>query len=335
MDIQENKSLLSYNTFGIDVSARHFVEINSTDDLQELAGSKWMTELLILGGGSNVLFTKDYDGLVGHMNLTGYQIEREDDEQVWLRAAAGENWHKLVMNTVDQGWGGIENLSLIPGSVGAAPIQNIGAYGVEFKDVFDSLKAVHLETGEERIFTSSDCDFGYRHSIFKSKDKGKYAITEVTIRLQKKPNLNISYGGVKEKLEEMGVDPSVWAVSEAITALRRSKLPDPKELGNGGSFFKNPVIGHDEFDQISQSHNNVPNYPAENGQVKLAAGWLIEQAGWRGRREGNVGSPEKHALTLVNYGGATGAEVRDLSLHIQADVEAKFGIKLQAEVNII
>lgn len=338
MTILQNHSLKDYNTFGLNVQARYFAEVTSIEDIQELIGNTDYNTLpwLILGGGSNVLFTKDFDGLVVKNSLRGIEVLQEDESQVWLKAAAGEVWHQLVMHTVAQGWGGIENLSLIPGLVGAAPMQNIGAYGVELEQVFESLEAVHLKTGEVRIFNRNECQFGYRESVFKKELKGQYLITSITIRLQKQPVFNTSYGAIQQTLEEAGItELSVKAISDAVIAIRQSKLPDPKELGNSGSFFKNPEISREAFAKLQANWPNVPHYPLDNGNIKVPAGWLIEQAGWKGKRVGNTGSHAKQALVLVNYGGATGSEVWQLAQDIQQSVKEKFGIEISPEVNVI
>lgn len=322
----------------MDVSCRYFAQVNSAEELQEALSTPHAEEfpVLILGGGSNILFTKDYDGYVIQNNLKGIQITAEDDHHVHLRVKSGEIWHQLVLYCIKKGYAGIENLSLIPGLVGAAPMQNIGAYGVEFESVFESLEAVEIRNGETREFSKSECMFRYRDSIFKRSLKGEYFISAVNLKLSKVPVYNTSYGAVDEELEKMGVgELSLKAVSDAVCNIRRSRLPDPAEIGNAGSFFKNPVIPTRELQQLQQRNPDIPSYPASKGFNKVPAGWLIEQAGWRGKQEGRVGSPQKHALTLVNYGGASGTELLEFSEKIRESVKEKFGIELEREVNVI
>ena len=291
--------------------------------------------LLILGGGSNILFTRPVEALVLRNQLQGIEIVNETPKFVELKAGAGVTWNEFVLFTVERNWGGIENLSLIPGSVGASPMQNIGAYGAEIKDVFVSLEALNIETLEIETFGKEQCAFGYRESVFKRALKGKYIITSVTYRLTKTPKFNTGYGAIQSELDAAGVaDLSVKAISDAVIAIRRSKLPDPKELGNAGSFFKNPVVSSEKFRELVERFPAIPNYPQPENAVKLAAGWLIEQAGWKGKRVGNCGVHEKQALVLVNYGGATGNEIFELSGAIIHDIEEKFGVTLEREVNI-
>lgn len=343
MIIQENVSLKRYNTFHIEAKARLFAEINSEDELKQiLKDSKYaQAPKLILGGGSNILFTQDFDGLILKVNIPGIEVIKEDQENVWIKAGAGVNWHELVMHCIALGYGGIENLSLIPGTVGAAPMQNIGAYGVEIKDIFDSLEAVHMQTGKTQTFNNEDCQFGYRESIFKTTLKGQYIITCVTLRLSKHPVINISYGAIEETLAQMQSEngnskaPGIKEVSEAVIYIRQSKLPDPKVIGNAGSFFKNPVISLRQYQQLKQVYEKVPAYELPDHTVKIPAGWLIEQAGWKGKRLGAVGVHDKQALVLVNHGGGVGEEIRTLALQIQKSVYDKFGIELTPEVNII
>jgi UDP-N-acetylmuramate dehydrogenase len=338
MIVFENHALLPYNTFGLEASARYFVEVTTVSQLQEVLHQKHLRALprLILGGGSNILLTQDFEGLVIKNSITGIEIINEDEAHVWLKVGSGEVWHDLVLYTIARNWGGIENLSLIPGQVGAAPMQNIGAYGVELEAVFHSLEAVDMETGEVRVFGKEECHFGYRESVFKTTLKGKYCIVSVTMVLNKQPQFNISYGDIKRTLEEMQAwEPTVKAVSDAVIKIRQTKLPDPKVLGNSGSFFKNPEIPKAQFDALQQYYPLIPNYPAPGGLVKVPAGWLIEQCGWKGKRVGNTGSHAQQALVLVNYGGATGSEIYQLALDIQASVKEKFGIDIVPEVNVV
>ena len=335
--IQENASLLPYNTFGIDARARFMVEVNSVDALKAIVADERFRNLprLIIGGGSNVLLTQDFDGLVILNSILGIDVISETEDEVVLKVGAGEVWHELVMHCVDNGWGGIENLSLIPGSVGAAPMQNIGAYGVEIKDVFVQLSALNLSTLQVDTFTNEECQFGYRESIFKRELKGQHMITSIQLRLSKNHSVNTSYGAIEAQLKAGGTStPTIKDVSAAVIKIRQSKLPDPAELGNAGSFFKNPIIDRSTFDAIKARHPEVPNYPASNG-IKLAAGWLVEQCGWKGKRVGNCGSHEKQALVIVNYGGSTGSEIFDLSEQIMQSVKSEFGIQLEREVNVV
>ncbi|TLV00091.1 UDP-N-acetylmuramate dehydrogenase [Dyadobacter luticola] len=338
MQIQTNFSLRDFNTFGFDAIAQYFVGVKSAEELTEiLLDPSWKhITKFILGGGSNVLFTKDIDALVIHPAIRGIEKIKEDESSVWLKVGAGENWHAFVMYCVENNYGGVENLSLIPGTIGAAPMQNIGAYGVEVKDVIESVEVVDIQTGEPKIFTNTECQFGYRESIFKKEAKGKYVITGVTFILNKKPVLNVGYGDVQKTLQEKNVtDPTIRDVSDVIISIRRSKLPDPAVIGNAGSFFKNPEIPEDQFNALREKYAQLPGYPAGPGKVKVPAGWLIEKAGWKGYREGNIGVHEKQALVLVNYGGGTGNAVKLLSEKIQESVENQFGIRLTTEVNFI
>ncbi len=338
MELKNNISLKHYNTFGIDIRCALFAEVKNVEILSELLQNSELKNqpMLILGGGSNILFTKNYDGLVLKNSLLGIEKIKENKEQVWVRCGAGEVWHEVVLYCIKNNYGGIENLSLIPGLTGAAPMQNIGAYGVELESVFDSLEAFHLKTGESKTFLKAECQFGYRESVFKNKFKNQFIITSVTLRLNKKPVYNISYGAIRETLEKMGVQElSVKAVSDAVIAIRSSKLPDPKVLGNAGSFFKNPEIEQEQFSALKEKFPMVPNYPLENGNVKIPAGWLIEQCGWKGKRVGNTGSHTDQALVLVNYGNATGSEIYNLAMEIKTSVLEKFGIEIVPEVNVI
>ncbi len=337
MNIQENISLKPYNTFGIDVKARFFVEITGLAQLQRVLELKAYPNRFIISGGSNMLLTKDIDALVMHINLKGISIVEENGDSVEIKAMAGENWHDLVLWSLDQGYGGLENLSLIPGNVGTAPIQNIGAYGVELKDVFVNCAAMEVKTGELVAFGREACQFGYRDSIFKNEAKDSYIITSVTLRLTKRNHLlQTGYGAIEEELRKNDiVYPTIRDISNAVIAIRKSKLPDPKELGNSGSFFKNPIIGKRKFDKFIKSHPEAPFYELEDDQFKVPAGWLIEQCGFKGRRFGDAGVHERQALVLVNYGNATGKEILELAENIQKEVSKQFGISIQPEVNII
>ena len=337
LQIQENVSLKNFNTFGIDVSAKYFVEINHQDELVELfMDPQWLqVERLVLGGGSNMLFVKNFDGLVIRMNIRGIE-HRINHNEVFVEAGAGEVWNDLVNFCVAREYAGIENLSLIPGSVGASPIQNIGAYGVELKDVLCSCHAFKIATGEFRTFTNDDCRFGYRDSIFKNELKEKYIIVSVKFRLSLVPNINLKYGAIEQELANRNIiQPTIKDVSQVVSHIRVSKLPDPSTIGNAGSFFKNPVIGIDQFKEVQSKFPELVNYPAGDSFVKLAAGWLIEQCGWKGKVVGNTGTWKNQALVLVNHGGATGTEVYSLSSQIIDSVYTKFGVKLEREVNII
>ena len=333
--IQTNKNLKEYNTFGISVKAEMFAVFSSIEELKQILSFRNNKKLLVLGGGSNLLLTKDFDGLVIKNEIKRFEVTEETASEVIVESGAGENWHEFVLNCIDKGFGGIENLSLIPGSVGASPMQNIGAYGVEIKDVFESLSAYHIASGEIHYFDKTKCEFGYRESIFKNKVKGEYIILTVTFRLTKNPTINSSYGAINEQLKVMGIEnPTIQELSAAVIAIRQSKLPDPKIIGNAGSFFKNPTVEIALLEQIQKNYPDIPNYPAVNGK-KLAAGWLIEKAGWKGRTFDNYGVHKLQALVLVNYGNCTGQEIFDLSSQIIQDVFEKFGVLLEREVNIL
>ena len=333
--IQTNKNLKEYNTFGISVKAEMFAVFSSIEELKQILSLRNNKKLLVLGGGSNLLLTKDFDGLVIKNEIKRFEVTEETASEVIVESGAGENWHEFVLNCIDKGFGGIENLSLIPGSVGASPMQNIGAYGVEIKDVFESLSAYHIASGEIHYFDKTKCEFGYRESIFKNKVKGEYIILTVTFRLTKNPTINSSYGAINEQLKVMGIQvPTIKELSAAVIAIRQSKLPDPKIIGNAGSFFKNPTVEIALLEQIQKNYPDIPNYPAVNGK-KLAAGWLIEKAGWKGRTFDNYGVHKLQALVLVNYGNCTGQEIFDLSSQIIQDVFEKFGVLLEREVNIL
>ena len=337
MKIQENISLKPFTTFGINKKAKFFTTVETLDELKAalLAAKEKQLPVFILGGGSNILLTRDIEGLVIKLEIKGINLVKEEGDQLWVEVGAGEMWHELVLHSIAEDWAGLENLSLIPGTVGASPMQNIGAYGVEIKDVFDSLQAMHRETFEMQSFDAEACRFGYRESVFKQTFKDQFVITSVTFRLSKTPNFHLEYGAIREVLAANGIDqPSIRAISDAVIQIRQSKLPDPKEIGNAGSFFKNPTIPNAQFDALKASYPSIPGYPSAEG-VKVAAGWLIEQTGWKGKRIGEVGVHAKQALVLVNYGGGTGEEIKKLSEQIQASVYDKFGVQLQAEVNFI
>lgn len=336
MVILKNYSLKNYNTFGLDVKAESLLKVQTVDELKE--GLKFTkAPVFMLGGGSNMLLTQDIKGLVIKNELKGIAVVEEKKDTVTLSIGGGENWHKLVLWAIENNYGGIENLSLIPGTVGAAPIQNIGAYGVELKDVFIKLEAINLKTKRKKTFTKKACQFGYRESIFKKTLKGQYFITNVYLQLTKnKHQLNMNYGAIKTSLAEKGIEqPTIKDISDAVIAIRSSKLPDPAELGNSGSFFKNPEIPRSQFDILQKKFPTVVFYEMPNDMVKVPAGWLIEQDGWKGKKVGNTGAHAKQALVLVNYGNATGQEVKALAFKIIDSVKQKFGIELSPEVNII
>lgn len=338
MRFETDFSLKPYNTFGIDVKARHFARFDSVQELQDLLQRAEVKDepKLILGGGSNVLFTKDFEGIVLLNGIKGMEVLREDDTYTYVKAGGGEVWHDLVLFCLANNLGGMENLSLIPGTVGAAPLQNIGAYGVELKDVFEELEAVNLATGELHTFDKAACQFGYRESVFKHEAKGQYIVTSVTFRLQKEHQLNTSYGAIQTTLEEMQVQqPTIHDVSAAVCQIRRSKLPDPAQIGNAGSFFKNPEIPLLLYDVLKEKHPGMPAYPVSEAAVKVPAGWLIEQCGWKGKVIDNYGVHKNQALVLVNYGGANGEKLLALARDIIHSVQEKFGIMLQPEVNIL
>ncbi|MBD3328618.1 UDP-N-acetylmuramate dehydrogenase [Candidatus Peregrinibacteria bacterium] len=332
MKIIDNKSLKEHNTFGIDASAKEFVTVKNIDELKEALQTD--LEILILGGGSNVLFTKDFPGRVIKNEIKGISTVRENDNNVLIKAMGGEVWHEFVLYTVNQNLGGIENLSLIPGTVGAAPMQNIGAYGTEIKDTLESLEALEIETGAIKKFTANECNFGYRSSIFKNELKNKFFIISATFNLSKSPIINASYGKVADSLHEKAIsNPTVKDVSDAIINIRSSKLPDWRKIGNAGSFFKNPVINKKYFLKIKQKYPDVPSFEIPENQIKIPAGWLIEKCGFRGKTKGNTGTYEKQALIIINKGNATGLEILNFSKEIQRCVKNKFGIKLDTEVN--
>jgi UDP-N-acetylmuramate dehydrogenase len=333
--IQSNISLKKYNTFGIDVTAKYFAHFATIDALNEILEFKQLYTL-VLGGGSNLLFTKDFDGIVIKNEISGIEMVDEDADYVYVKVGAGENWHQFVLHCINNNWAGVENLSLIPGNVGASPMQNIGAYGVEIKDVFYNLEAYHLQEKAIEIFTLLDCAFGYRESVFKKKYKNQFVISNVTFKLKKIPTFNTSYGAIEQELEKMKVkEMSIKAISDAVINIRSSKLPNPADIGNAGSFFKNPEIEKNTFDILQAAFPAIVGYHLPNSKVKLAAGWLIEQCGWKGFREGDAGCHAKQALVLVNYGNAKGNQIFELSQKIINSVKAKFNVVLEREVNII
>lgn len=338
MSWSENFSLRSLNTFGLDCKARYYAVFTNTEELKIFLQDEKVKKgpLLILGGGSNLLLTKDFDGVVLHNQIKGIEVLSETAEEVIVKSNAGEVWHEFVLYAVEKGWGGIENLSLIPGYVGASPVQNIGAYGVEIKDVLEEVEAVEISGGTTKTFSNEECAFGYRESIFKKTLKGKYIITAVTFRLKKNPVLNTSYGAISTTLNEMGVEhPGIKEVSEAVIKIRSSKLPDPKVIGNAGSFFKNPEISESDFLTLQKEYPAVPKFPGLKGGIKVPAGWLIEQCGWKGKRVGETGVHKDQALVLVNYGNAHGNEIWVLAQEVLKSVKEKFGIDLEPEVNVI
>lgn len=336
MTFQKNYSLQKFNTFGLDVKASFFTEINDQEQAKLLLDQFQNQPIFILGGGSNILFTKNIEGIVVKNNILGIEIVDKNEENIWLKIGAGEIWQNLVQYCVAHDFGGIENLSLIYGSVGAAPIQNIGAYGVEVKDILENVIGINLENGQIQTFGKEDCNFAYRDSIFKQTFKGKILITHIVLKLTLKKHIfKTDYGDIQKILAEKKVkNLSVKIISETICQIRQSKLPDPAVWGNCGSFFKNPEISEPKFKILQEKYPNVPSYPTQNG-VKVPAGWLIEQAGLKGKRVGNVGTHEKQALVIVNYGNASGQQIWDFSKQIQAAVFEKFGVSLQAEVNIL
>ncbi|WP_103071919.1 UDP-N-acetylmuramate dehydrogenase [Aquimarina sediminis] len=337
MKIEYNKSLKAYNTFGIDVTAAEFATITSESELNNILSKDNKNPLFILSGGSNMLLTRDLDSLVLHIAIKGIEVIDESDNHVLVSAKAGENWHNFVQYCIKNNYGGLENLSLIPGYVGSAPIQNIGAYGVELKDTMVQCEAISISSGKKQVFTNKDCKFGYRNSIFKNEIKGEYIITKVTFRLTKKDHiLNTSYGAIESALLDQEIHkPTIQDVSEAVIKIRKSKLPDPLEIGNSGSFFKNPVITTSHFNTLRDQHPSIPSYTIDGEHLKVPAGWLIEQCNFKGKRWGDAGVHEKQALVLVNYNNASGKEILDLSRRIQIEIKEKFHITLETEVNII
>ena len=337
MEIQTNFSLKNYTTFGIEAKAKQFIAVHNLTELKTVLQENKSNKKFILGGGSNMLLTKDIEALVIHIDLKGKKIIKENDDFVWVESQAGENWHEFVLWTIDQNFGGLENMSLIPGNVGTTPVQNIGAYGTEIKDTFVSCEAMTIENQEMKTFRNLECHFGYRESIFKNEAKDKFIITSVVYKLTKRNHkINTSYGDIAAQLSNKNIQiPTLKDVSNAVIAIRQSKLPDPKELGNSGSFFKNPILLKTDFEKIQKQFPAMKYYEVSETQVKVPAGWLIEQAGFKGKRFGDAGIHKNQALVLVNYGNATGQEILDVSKKIQETVFKTFGIHIEAEVNII
>jgi UDP-N-acetylmuramate dehydrogenase len=337
MEIQSNFSLKNYNTFGIEAKANQFVAVKNVGELKAVLEQKKSEKKFILGGGSNMLLTKNIEALVIHVDLKGKKIVKETEDYVWVESQAGENWHEFVLWTIDQNFGGLENMSLIPGNVGTTPVQNIGAYGTEIKDTFVSCKAISIDNQEMRTFSKEECHFGYRESVFKNEEKDNYIITSVIFKLTKRNHkINISYGDISTELAKNNIiNPTLKEISNAVIAIRQSKLPDPKELGNSGSFFKNPILLKTDFEKIHQKFPEMKYYEISETEVKVPAGWLIEQAGFKGKRFGDAGVHKNQALVLVNYGNSTGQEILNLSREIQQTVFDTFGINIEAEVNII
>ena len=333
MNIQQNISLKPYNTFGIDVLAKRFVRVNSIDEL--LAVLKVEKDIFLLSGGSNMLLTSDIDRLVVYLNLKGIQVQEYENDTVCISCDAGEDWHEFVLWCISHNYGGLENLSLIPGNVGTSPIQNIGAYGVEIKDVFYELKAVEIATGKIKTFSLEDCQFGYRNSIFKNELKGRFVIISVSFILTKNShNLNTSYGALKSQLVNVK-NLNIRKISDTVITIRKSKLPDPKIIGNGGSFFKNPIVSAHFFQGLNKKHPKIPHYLISETQVKIPAAWLIEQCGFKGQRYGDAGVHSKQALVLVNYNNASGDDILNLARRIQTKVKKIFDVSLEIEVNVI
>ena len=334
--IQENINLKEHNTFGIEANADRFATFCSIEELRTLLSQRGTDSLLVLGGGSNILFTKDFSGLVIKNEIKGFDVIQESEKFVEVKVGAGEVWHDFVLKCIDMNFGGVENLSLIPGSVGASPMQNIGAYGTEIKDVFVQLEAYKIDSGELHVFNNEQCEFGYRESVFKRSLKNQYVILSVTFRLTKEHVINSNYGAIESELKQRGIgQATIRDVSNAVIAIRSKKLPDPKKIGNAGSFFKNPIVDHDIVEKISNDYDQFPHYPGPDGKVKLAAGWLIEQAGWKGKTFGTFGVHKFQALVLVNYANSNGAAIYDLSERIISSVHDKFGVTLEREVNVL
>lgn len=335
MNFQSNFQLKEHNTFGISATAKEFVAVSNPTELATVLKSN--QNIFVLGGGSNMLLTQNIDKLVVHINFKGIEVTKEDENNVWVKAQAGENWHEFVLYCIEHNYGGIENLSLIPGNVGTTPIQNIGAYGVEIKDTFDNCTAMEIASQELKSFDKTSCNFGYRESVFKNELKNQYIITDVTFKLTKKNhNINTSYGAIDVELAKNNIsNPTLKQVSDAVIAIRQSKLPNPKELGNSGSFFKNPIITKTDYEKIKQHYPEMPHYVVSETEVKVPAGWLIEQAGFKGKRFGDAGIHKNQALVLVNYGNATGQEILAVAKDIQNTILEKYSIQIEAEVNVI
>ena len=337
MEIHHQFSLKNYNTFGIEAKARQFVAVHSLAELQSILEDYADEKKFILGGGSNMLLTKDVDALVIHIDLKGKKIIKETNDEVWVECQAGENWHEFVLWTLSQNFGGLENMSLIPGNVGTTPVQNIGAYGTEIKDIMVSCDAAEITSRRIKTFTNADCQFGYRESIFKQQAKDRFIITSVVFKLTKRNHkINTAYGDIQFELAKKGIDnPTINDVSDAVIVIRRSKLPDPKELGNSGSFFKNPILPKSDFEKIHEKFPEMKYFLVSDSEVKVPAGWLIEQAGFKGKRFGDAGIHKNQALVLVNYGNATGQVILNVSKDIQQTIFNTFGIHIEAEVNVI
>ena len=336
MQIKKNISLKSYNTFGIEAKAQLLVNIESEEQLKEAYQSPKLMALpkLVLGGGSNILFTKNQRKAILKINIRGIDVLDQKDHEVRVKVGAGEIWHQFVLWCLDHNLGGVENLSLIPGTVGAAPVQNIGAYGVELKDVFDSLEAYEIKSGKIKLFNKEQCQFDYRNSFFKGRGKDQFVITSVTFKLSTQPRFDVSYGGIQRWLDEKGLELNIHNISESVIHIRQTKLPDPVKIGNAGSFFKNPIIEKPLHEALKLIYEDLPHYPLDSGSIKIPAAWLIEQCGWKGRRMDQIGVHERQPLVLVNYGGGKGLEILKLSEQIQTSIQNKFGIELKTEVNI-
>lgn len=338
MDVLENYSLFNHNTFGIDVKAKFFIPVASTTDLPAIIDfiKAHNSQVLILGEGSNILFTKDFDGTILHMRIGGIHVVKENDDYYWVKAGGGVQWHELVINTLRAGMSGLENLSMIPGTVGAAPVQNIGAYGAELREVMEALEAFDLTTGEKKYFKNEECAFGYRDSIFKNELKGRFLISNVVFRLNKNPIFNLSYEPLRKKILESGKnDLTAIDISNAVMKIRENKLPDHTSIGNAGSFFSNPIVDKSFWENLKKTYKSIPGHPATDTHVKIPAAWLIEQCGWKGKQIGNVGVHDQQPLVLINTGGASGTEIMKLSEKIQSSVNNKFGISLKPEVRIL